>query len=78
MGFLIRKQVDFISSFVIASPERLAVMDFTYPVAVTDHVIVQPMPEIKKYLLTASVKPLQSTVNRIIFKLFISLVFIVR
>jgi hypothetical protein len=63
MEFLNGKQVDFISSFVIATPERLAVVDFTYPVYMSDYVIVQPMPKIQKDMLTASVKPLQSTVN---------------
>jgi ABC-type amino acid transport substrate-binding protein len=62
--FLNGKQVDLIPSYLIATPERLAVMDFTYPVAMTDHVIVQPMPKIHKDLLSASVNPLQSTVNK--------------
>ena len=64
--FLNGKHVDLISSYLIATPERLAVMDFTYPVSMSDYVIVQPMPKIQRDLLTASVKPLQSTVNRII------------
>ena len=63
MEFLNRKQVDLISSFVIATPERLAVMDFTYPVAMSDYVIVQPMPKIQRDMLTASFEPMQSTVN---------------
>jgi hypothetical protein len=63
MEFLNRNKVDFISSFVIATPVRLAVMDFTYPVAMSDYVIVQPMPKIQKDLLSDSVKPLHSTVN---------------
>jgi hypothetical protein len=70
--FLNHKQVDLISSYLIATPERLAVMDFTYPVAMTDYIIVQPMPKIQKDLISASVKPLQSTVNRIIYEPLIS------
>jgi hypothetical protein len=77
LEFLNRKEMDLISSLVIATPERQAVMDFTYPVAISDHVIVQPMPKIQKHLLTASVKPLQSTVNQIFHEHLIQLVFIV-
>jgi hypothetical protein len=75
--FLNDKHIDLISSYLIATPERLAVMDFTYPVAISDHVIVQPMPKIQKDLLTASVKPLQPTVNQIFHEHLIQLAFIV-